>query len=60
MGQKFTVRGLTAYGGSVAEMAGGPLLQFGRKPFDWMSDSQWQMLLVIVWKYHTTCKLPLF
>ena len=23
-----------------------PALHFGKKPFDWMSDSQWQMLLV--------------
>ena len=51
MGQKYTVRGLTAHSGSVMETAGGPVLQFGRKPFDWMSDSQWQMLLVIVQMY---------
>lgn len=50
LGQKFTIRGVAAYAGSTAETSSGPVLQFGRKPFDWMSDSQWQMFLV--W-FHT-------
>ncbi len=53
MGHKFVVKGLTAFGGTSTEGVSGPVLQVGRKPFDWMSDSQWQMLLVRIIEHYS-------
>lgn len=46
-GSSFVVKGLAAQASILMEMGNStPALSFGKKPFDWMSDSQWQMLLV--------------
>ena len=55
-GQHFIVKGLIAQSsqGLIAQSnqgtePGGPpatVIQFGKKTFDWMTDSQWQLLLV--------------
>ncbi len=44
-GQRFTVKGLLAHSNQ-GGVEPGPVIHFGKKPFDWMTDSQWQMLLV--------------
>lgn len=46
-GHHFNVKGLIAQNNQWTESA--PTIQFGKKPFDWMTDSQWQMLLVSSW-----------
>ena len=46
-GTNFVVKGLVAQASLLTEIGNSaPALNFGKKPFDWMSDSQWQMLLV--------------
>ena len=45
-GHRFTVRGLAAQGNIMADSAPSAQILLGKKPFDWMTDSQWQMLLV--------------
>ena len=42
-GTKYVIRGLT-YQQSMPESA--PVLNFGKRPFDWMTEEQWQSLLV--------------
>ena len=42
---------------------GAMAISFGKKPFDWMTDTQWQMLLVSDWDKKTVfetldCQLP--
>ena len=32
---------------------GAVAVSFGKKPFDWMTDTQWQMLLVRDWDKNT-------
>lgn len=51
VGKQFAVKGLAVdpswdTGGAVA-------VSFGKKPFDWMTDTQWQMLLVSDWNKTT-------
>ena len=46
-GTNFVVKGLVAQASHSTEIGSSvPALNFGKKPFDWMSDSQWQTLLV--------------
>ena len=48
-GTNFVVKGLVAQASILTEIGNAtPTLNFGKKPFDWLSDAQWQMLLV--WK----------
>ena len=42
-GTKYAVRGLT-YQQCMPDNA--PVLNFGKRPFDWMTEEQWQSLLV--------------
>ena len=42
-GTKYIIRGLS-YQQSASENA--PVLNFGKRPFDWMTEEQWQSLLV--------------
>ena len=43
-GRRFAVKGLAA---QVQVNTGeAPVINFGKKPFDWMNERQWQMLLV--------------
>ena len=49
-GRQFAVKGVVTEGGGGA--VGGSCLSFGKKPFDWMTDAQWQMLLVSVLPHH--------
>lgn len=44
-GRAYNVKGLHSQG--CLELGGGaPHVGFGKKPFDWMTDAQWQMFLV--------------
>ena len=46
-GTNFVVKGLMAQSSVLMEVGNSvPAINFGRKPFDWMSDAQWQMMLV--------------
>ena len=46
-GTNFIVKGLQSQASLPVEIGNSvPALNFGKKPFDWMSDSQWQTLLV--------------
>lgn len=42
-GTNFTVKGLT----SQTPNEDAPVINFGKKPIDWISESQWQRLLVM-------------
>ena len=44
-GQQFAIKGLAA-APPVGDTGGAAILSFGKKPFDWLTDAQWQMLLV--------------
>lgn len=41
-GSRFIVKGL--HNQPLSEES--PVINFGKKPFDWMNDAQWQLLLV--------------
>lgn len=43
-GHRFAIKGLVAQNG--LDLGQALPIHFGKKPFDWMTDSQWQMLLV--------------
>lgn len=47
-GSQFIIKGLTVSPAVASSdgTGGRTVLSFGKKPFDWMSDTQWQMLLV--------------
>ena len=45
-GTKYIIRGLT-YQHCTSENA--PVLNFGKRPFDWMTEEQWQSLLVCIY-----------
>lgn len=46
-GSSFVVKGLVSQASMLMEIGNSvPALNFGRKPFDWMSDAQWQTMLV--------------
>lgn len=45
-GSQFAVRGLAAQACDPAATSKLPPVGFGKKPFDWLAETQWQMLLV--------------
>ena len=45
-GRQFIVKGLASQAALVGELVRTPAVNFGKKPFDWLSDSQWQTFLV--------------
>ena len=45
-GRQFLVKGLISQAPLVGELVRTPAVNFGKKPFDWLSDSQWQTFLV--------------
>ena len=45
-GHQFLIKGLYSQANLALDTTRTPAVNFGKKPFDWMSDSQWQMLLV--------------
>ncbi len=48
-GRAYAVRGLHSQTGK--ELGGAISVSFGKKPFDWLSETQWQMFLVRISYY---------